>query len=371
MTEEERIKQVIEQSFLGVYIEDAGITDISFDGSFLKLQHNEKGDITPPTADYPQEQPTLEQVEILIGQIADAQKKLFNHSEPELNTEVGYLRLNAVHRRVSPDGTSFAVRISRPRLAITSLASMTEGGKEEVEQLLSLLVRGRSNVVIAGSTGTGKTELQKLLVGYIDVNDKIGLIEDTRDSHMKKLYPEKHILSWQTIPDVFTLSDGVKAILRNNCVWAMIAETRGLEAADLLDAAKTDHSIITTLHAKSALDIPSRFIPMIRQAESYANTSDLLLGKEIVHMIPFGIHLEVGRENGKVVRRIKEIMEFTDFTDKGAEGRYLYQFKHIYNEETDEYEPKEFLGSLSEESLSVLKDKRLYHLLPDVFKGLA
>ncbi|MGE6600157.1 ATPase, T2SS/T4P/T4SS family [Lysinibacillus fusiformis] len=66
-------------------------------------------------------------------------------------------------------------------------------------------------------------------------------------------------------------ADEVKATLCSNTDWPIIAETRGEVAADVLDSAKTDHSIITTVHAKGAMNILSRLIPMFTQEGAIGN----------------------------------------------------------------------------------------------------
>ncbi|UDK94852.1 hypothetical protein EYB33_00415 (plasmid) [Lysinibacillus sphaericus] len=45
---------------------------------------------------------------------------------------------------------------------------------------------------------------------------------------------------------------------------------------DVLDSAKTDHAIITTIHAKDAMNIPSRLIPILAELEE----------KELIHLVP-------------------------------------------------------------------------------------
>lgn len=366
-TEKEQIQVILQQSFIGRFLKDEGITDISYNGKTLWLQHNEKGRFQAEV------QPSLEEVERLAKRIADIQKKEITNSEPILDTEIGFLRVNAMHDVISPDGMTLAIRVSRPRLAISSLKNVTAGNRKEIEDLLKVLILAGSNIIISGRTGSGKTELQKLLVGFIPDNQKITLIEDTRDSHIKALYPEKDINSWQTLvlddrEKKVLIQDLVKAGLRNNPDWIIVSETRGEEAADMLDSAKTDHSIITTIHAKGAMNIPSRLIPMIRQSPAYAIMDDQLVGKEIVELLRFGIHLHLDMVKGKMVRRIKEIVEYTDFTSKGAVGTYLYRNIHQFNEEMKQYQSTEVFNALSEKTLEELKDKQLYHLLPDIFR---
>ena len=363
-TKQQGVERIINNSFLKPYLEDEGITDISWNGTDLRLKHNEKGPIKP------EKQPSIEQVRSLVKQIADVEGKEFTNGEPILDTEFGFLRVNAVHEAASPDGMTFSIRVSRPRLALTRLKDISN---ENVEKLLELLIKSNSNILISGATGTGKTELQKLLVSFIPDYQKITLIEDTRDSHIKFLYPEKDINSWQSLTDdtrenKITIQKLIKAGLRNDPDWLIVSETRGSEAADMLDSAKTDHSIITTVHAHGAAGIITRLIPMIRQSPNYANTTDLLIGKDIVELLRFGVHMEQKFEYGKIKRYIKEIVEFTDFTDKGAKYTYLFRRKKRYDEETGKYSTEDVFHPVSEKTKEHLIEKELYHLLPDVFK---
>ena len=381
---EERIAEIIHESFLGEYLKDEGITDIRFNGTTLWLQHNSR-----PRA-MAEKQPSIEEVRRLIKQVSDLQGKDITNSDPILDTEIGFLRVNAVHEAVSPDGRTFAIRVSRPSLAIRHVEDMlptfnSETLNEEVVEnelmdqfsdpvglLLKVLMQGGSNVLISGVTGTGKTELQKLLVGFIPDNKSVNLIEDTRDSHMKALYPQKDIMSWQTLmsddrDNKITMQDLVRASMRNNPDYVIVAETRGEESADMLDVAKTGHSVITTVHAKEAILMPSRFIPMIKQSASYQTIDEVIIGREITELFKFGIQLEMETIGGKVVRRIKEIVEYTGYSLEGARGNVLYRQSFVDRDGV--YRSKEELGSLSEETLSTLKDKRLFHLLPDVFKS--
>lgn len=363
---ENRIEKILKDSPINQFLDDPGVTDINFDGVKLRIQHNVYGSRIVTDIDE-------EEIKKLAKKIADEKKKSFNDSAPILDTEFGFIRVSAIHTAASPDGVSLSLRISRPRLAVSSISEMTYKNNQDIAQLLDVLMKAECNIIIAGRTGSGKTECQKMLVGSIPDDKVIALIEDTRDSHIKALYPNKFIYSWQTLlsderEKKLTMSDLVKVALRNNPDWVIISETRGAEAADILDSVKTDHSIITTLHAKGAMNIPARLVPMVRQTPAYSVMSDLMVGKEIVEFLRFGIYMRYFIEDGKIVRRIKEIVEFTDYTDSGAKGIYLYRFTNEFDPETGKYRPVEIFNPLSQQSVDMLKDKELYHLLPERFK---
>lgn len=357
----EQITKFIHDSFLKQFLINENITDISFNGTDLRVQDNFKGRYK---SEY---QPTKDEVFQLGKRIADIQGKEFTNSSPILDTELDYLRVNFVHDAISPSGTTFAIRVSRPILAMTDIS---EVANKDVEKLLELLIKAETNMVIAGKTGSGKTELQKLLVGYIPDDQKITLIEDTMDSHIKELYPNKDINSWRTLTEEtrenkIDYIDLNKAALRNNPDWIIIAETRSSEAYSVVDSALTDHNIITTLHCKGAAAIISRFLRMIGRKYQI---NELLYGQDIVTAFPIGIYMEMIETEKGIVRRIKEIVEFTDFTEKGANYITLYRLNKSFNETNGEYVNEVITNSLSNKTLEELKYKGLYHLVPNTFK---
>lgn len=358
--QEKEIEKLLRNSFLKPFLLDEHITDISYNGTTLWVQSNKIGRYKP------KEQPTHDEVYRLGKQIADIQGKEFTTSSPILDTDLSYLRVNFVHHSASPSGCTFAIRVSKPRLVTTELSSFAN---EDVAKLLEVLVKAEKNIIISGRTGAGKTELQKLLVNFIESHKKITLMEDTMDSHIKELYPEKDINSWRTLTEdsrekKITFHDLIKAGLRNNPDWMIVAETRGSESYSVLESALTDHAIITTLHANGAGAIPSRLISMIGQ--SY-QVNELLLGQDIVNTFRFGIYLTAEFTKQGIERYIREIVEFTDFTEKGAEYTPIYQVEMEYDEKTDEYKKVLTTNPLSVKTAIELRNKKLIHLVPKVF----
>lgn len=212
------------------------------------------------------------------------------------------------------------------------------------------------------------TELQKFLVGYIPDSKNITLMEDTPDSHLKVLYPNKTINSWITntggedVKSHKGFTELLKSALRNNPDWVIISETRGDEARYMVDAAQTDHAIITTLHASGAPMIITRILSMISQGGQDFNEE--MKGRDIAEVLTIGVHMYLDRSNNKMNRFIREVVEFTGYGKGGAEYEYLYRVLNDYNEDTGEYTTKTLVGPVSERFVEKLKLNRLYHKLP-------
>ena len=323
----EKIDKLLKRSFLGKYLSQDTVTDISFNGTDLYIQDNVKGRYKVSKLEGIREIDIFE----LAYKVAGVVGKNFTVTDPILDTELDYLRLNFVHKDVSPFGTTMAIRVSKPRLAVKSIADLAD---KDVERLLKLLMVSDTNLIISGRTGSGKTEVQKKIVGFIPDNKKITLMEDTMDSHLKRLYPEKDINSWRTRTQKerketkVHFSDLIKSGLRNNPDWLIISETRGSEANDMLNAALTDHSVITTIHASGAPMIPSRLISMIGEAKD--NFNEILLGNNITSVLKFGMHMTYEERGGQVSRFIRELVEYTGYDTDGVKYNYIYRVRNEY-----------------------------------------
>lgn len=300
---EDKIEQVVQEIVgLGVIesiLKTEGVTDISYNGTELVVNTNQK------KFKYKQKDVDENYVEKIIQKFANAVGKEFTPKNPILDASFKNLRINAVHKSVSPFGTTMALRYSKPKLALHD-KNFEEFAPKHVLSLFEAMVKTRSNIVISGETGSGKTELQKLLAGFIPFEEKIALIEDTVDSHLKNLYEDKDIHSWVTSGRV-SFTDLIKAALRNNPAWIILSETRGKEAYEMLQAILSGHNMITTLHAVDCRAIPKRFINMMKIGYEIDEHSVL---EDIYNYFQFGIHIEKTEINGKIVRYLSEIVEY-------------------------------------------------------------
>lgn len=357
---EEDILQIINNSFLSRFIGVETITDISFNGTQLWLKDNEKGEYVPEF------QPTKEEIHSLGKAFSNVTGKEYTDAEPILDSQTMQYRINFVHPRMSPYGASMALRVSKPEFAVSGVNAFADN---LVEGLLSALVGAGVNILISGITGTGKTELQRLLVHYID--GKIVLIEDTMDSHIKALYPHKNIVSWRTLTEFsrdrkFGFHEGIQAGLRNDPEWIMISETRSSDAYSVVEAGLTGHSIMTTLHAESAGLIISRMLSLIGETRQI---NEARLGNDLVHGFPIGLQLESETDENGVRRFISEIVEFHNFDGQRASYTSIYKVVRKYDPKTNEYTESYIVNPLSDALLEKLTFKRKIHLVPDVFKS--
>lgn len=276
------------------------VTDISYNGRDLIINTNQKK-IKYVSSTLINE----EYVNKIAQKFASALRKEFTPKDPILDASLGNLRINAVHKELSPYGTTIALRVTRPHLAINE-HNFTDFAPQYMYHFLKAMILGKANIIFSGEVGTGKTELQKLAMSFIPFEDKICLAEDVLESHAKELFIDKDIHSW-IVKGATSYSDLIKAGLRNNPAWIIIAETRTQEAYEMIQSVLSGHRIVTTLHAINARAIPARFINMAKMG--YQFDENLLL-QDIYRYFDFGFHIEKIERNGKVIRYLSEVVEF-------------------------------------------------------------
>lgn len=260
----EKLLNYIEDSFLKPLLTSSGVTDISYNGSKIFYLHNKEGrkksDITI----------TSNEVMDFLRQIANFSEKQFSFTNPFLDISIGKYRINAVHpslvRVKNEKSCSFAIRIgSEDSRVMDDFNFINELGR----RILQKALEDEESIVIAGPTGSGKTELQKYLLLTLKDNTRVIVIDNIEELEFVRVNENLDLTSWQISPNNTnaSINELVRNALRSNPDWLVIAESRGKEMNEILNSVMTGHPIITTLHAKALEDIPLRICRMVEMDE--------------------------------------------------------------------------------------------------------
>lgn len=250
-------------------------------------------------------------VDIFTSQIANMVNCNFNVSEPSLQAETPELRFQALHKSITGNHTtSFAIRKTPGKARLNDLDLVAEGYMNEfIEQLLPCLIRIRCSGIITGDVGAGKTELEKWLAQFIPTVDGIVTVEDTLEMKLKKLFPDKDVISIKT-SDICTNKLAIKMALRLNTKWLILAETRGDDVVDIIEGASTGCRALTTIHAENVWNIPDRIVTMAgeKAVKGFENS--------VYNFFDFAIKVKADRDRVGTVRSIDQIC-FFERTDEG------------------------------------------------------
>ena len=231
-------------------------------------------------------------------------------------------RVAAVIPPCSVDGVALRSGSSTPGTSQSKTSFRQEhwkgGSPTNSRRMFSL----EKNILIAGSTGSGKTSLLNVLGKFIPSDEHVLLIEDTSEIHMcqDNLVRFEARQAQNGLPAI-TIRDLLKASLRHRPDRLILGEIRGSEAFDLLQLLNTGHSgSLSTVHATSAKQALARFTSCVLQ--SGVDLPYRSVKTNVGDSVNVVVHLE--RRPGR--RFISEVVEIHGYDPDRDEYNYGFIF---------------------------------------------
>jgi type IV secretion system protein VirB11 len=166
-------------------------------------------------------------------------------------------------------------------------------------EVIRAAVLARKNILVVGSTGSGKTTLVNALLHALSIltpQDRVISIEDTTELQC----PVKNYLDLRAVGNV-TMLDCLRACMRLKPTRIVVGEVRGTEAHTLLKAWNTGHpGGAATVHADDALKGLIRFESLVAEA---TNAPQQQLIAEAVDLVIF-VDEETSLKAGRKVREV-------------------------------------------------------------------
>jgi pilus assembly protein CpaF len=185
-----------------------------------------------------------------------------------------------------------------------TMADLVEREMLTAEQatVLAESVRRGDNVLISGGTSSGKTTLLNVLADCIPAGERILILEDTAELHIRKPHVVCAEAQLDTHKTQIGFGDLLKASLRHRPDRIIVGEIRGAEARIFLDALNTGHrGSLSTIHANSATDAISRLTALALRGQAVGDIA--ATRAEVERSLDRIVH--VTRDSG--VRRVAEM----------------------------------------------------------------
>jgi pilus assembly protein CpaF len=234
-------------------------------------------------------------------------------------------RVNAIIPPLALDGPILSIRRFRPvPFSFEDLVRL-DSLSSAMADFLSLAVKARLNVLIAGGTSAGKTTLLNVLSGFISDSERIVTIEDTAELRLQ----QRHVLRLESRPaniegqGSVSQRELVKNALRMRPDRIVVGEVRGAEALDMLQAMNTGHEgSLTTVHANSPRDALSRLETLVLL--SGIELSQRSIREQIASA--FDLVVQIKRlSDGK--RRVVSVAEITGMEEGVISMQELFVFR--------------------------------------------
>lgn len=180
---------------------------------------------------------------------------------------------------------------------------------QQLANRLEDYVLSRKNILISGGTSCGKTTVLNILGRFIPEDERILLIEDTAEIHLRHpnlvrfeaRHPQNGVAG-------IAIRDLLKAALRHRPDRILLGEIRGGEAFDLLQLLNTGHSgTLSTIHANSAKQGLARFTSCVLQSGVE------LPYRGIKSNIADSLHVVIQIERRPGRRYISEVLEINSY----------------------------------------------------------
>jgi len=209
-------------------------------------------------------------------------------------------RANSTLFPISTKGNTLVVRkFARKPWTITDLIK-NQTLNAEVAAFLWLTVQYELNMVVAGGTSSGKTALLNTIAPFIQPNQRIISIEDTRELALPDFLHWVPLTTREPNPEgrgEITMLDLMINSLRMRPDRIIVGEIRRAEQAEVLfEAMHTGHSVYATLHADTVEQA------IRRMTNPPINIPEVMM--EALHVIAVQY-----RDRRKGIRRIYQLAE--------------------------------------------------------------
>jgi len=179
-------------------------------------------------------------------------------------------RVNAIISPLALDGPALSIRRFGRHVITSDEMVANKTITRGMLRFLAACVEAKTNILISGGTGSGKTTTLNALSRFIPEDERIITIEDTAELQLQ----QRHVVKFETRPPNLNKEGGInqrqllRTALRMRPDRIIVGECRGAEALDMLQAMNTGvEGSMSTVHANTPKDAFSRLETLVLMAD--------------------------------------------------------------------------------------------------------
>jgi len=322
------------------YIEDIGCDGVNIP---IYVTHKKYGNIK--TNIVYSDELSLEE---FVVKLAERCGRYISYAEPLLDgTLPDGSRVNAtLSSDITTKGPTYSIRKFReiPYSCVDLIRLKTVSS--ELMAYLWFVVEHKSNILIAGGTGAGKTSILNSLVSFIPPEDKVISIEDTRELNLphENWIPGVSRTGFGTVTEdgkrygEITMFDLLRESFRENPDYVIVGEVRGKEASVLFQGMASGHPSLGTIHGGSVEDIIKRI-----------ETPPISLPPVLVESLDIILVVSHASQYGKSSRRITKVSEVVSVDPDSGKANTTIPFQWLPSIDKHEKRDSWLLNKISTE----------------------
>jgi len=238
-------------------------------------------------------------------------------------------RVNATLFPVSTVGNTLTIRMFRRKPWTITEFIENKTASPDVTALLWLAVQYEMSIIISGGTASGKTSFLGAILPFIQPNQRVLTIEDTRELNLPSFLHWVPLTTREPNPEgkgQVSMLDLLVNSLRMRPDRIIVGEIRRQRQAEVLfEAMHTGHSVYATLHADTVEQSYKRLVnPPINVPETLLEALDLIVA--------------MFRDRRTGVRRIYQVAELVPRTGRSEETGLTPRILFRWNARKDDIE---------------------------------
>ena len=188
---------------------------------------------------------------------------------------------------------------------------------ELAKDVLKVLIKGRSNIIIAGGMGDGKSTMLMTLMHFVPGSRAIGTIEENLELRLKTRHPSKNVIEAQAVP-AKPISSAFEFMLKQARDVIILGEITNSEEATLLINVmlRLCRGSMGTFHSESPKAAIINLRNLLLKSGSYHN--EMVAQADVVDAVNVVIQMNHDSTGRRFIDCIAEIEPIEDKTGESV-----------------------------------------------------